>query len=53
VDPALGFAAGVNFFVFEVALVPFEITAFNSVLKFWTDEIPLAAVVCFVIATYA
>ncbi|KAF9448030.1 general amino acid permease AGP2 [Macrolepiota fuliginosa MF-IS2] len=53
VDPALGFCAGVNFFVFEAALIPFEIVAFNVVLKFWTDEIPLAAVICFVLVTYA
>ncbi|KAF5357757.1 hypothetical protein D9756_001328 [Leucocoprinus leucothites] len=53
VDPALGFAAGVNFFVFEAALIPFEIVAFNVVLKFWTDKIPLVAVICFVIVTYA
>lgn len=53
VDPAWGFAAGINFFVFEAALVPFEITAFNSVLKFWTDKIPLAVVICFMITSYA
>jgi amino acid permease len=45
VDPALGFCAGINFFVFEAALVPFEIVAFNLVLRFWTDAIPLAAVI--------
>jgi amino acid transporter len=53
VDPALGFAAGINFFVFEAALIPFEITAFDIVLKFWTDKIPLVAVICFVMITYA
>ncbi|KAJ7444891.1 general amino acid permease AGP2 [Mycena latifolia] len=45
VDPALGFCAGINFFIFEAALVPFEVVAFNLVLQFWTDKIPIAAVI--------
>ncbi|KXN91492.1 General amino acid permease AGP2 [Leucoagaricus sp. SymC.cos] len=53
VDPALGFCAGINFFVFEAALIPFEVVAFNVVIKFWTDKIPLVAVICFMIVTYA
>ncbi|KAL0948255.1 hypothetical protein HGRIS_010851 [Hohenbuehelia grisea] len=52
VDPALGFCAGVNFFVFEASLVPFEITAFNLVLRFWTDAIPVPAVITFVLVCY-
>ncbi|KAJ3878739.1 general amino acid permease AGP2 [Lentinula edodes] len=52
VDPALGLCAGVNFFVFEAALIPFEVTAFNVVLQFWTDKIPLVAVICFVLLCY-
>ncbi|KAF8635513.1 hypothetical protein AX17_003903 [Amanita inopinata Kibby_2008] len=53
VDPALGFCTGVNFFVFEAALVPFEVVAFNVVLNYWTDKIPLAAVIVFVLVAYA
>ncbi|KAF9524602.1 general amino acid permease AGP2 [Crepidotus variabilis] len=53
VDPALGFCAGVNFFLFQAMLVPFEIVAFNVVLKFWTDQIPTAAVIAFVLFMYA
>lgn len=53
VDPALGFCAGVNFFVFQAALVPFEIVAFDVVLNFWTDKIPTAAIICIVIICYA
>ncbi|KAJ7219477.1 amino acid permease/ SLC12A domain-containing protein, partial [Mycena pura] len=53
VDPTLGFCAGVNFFVFEAALVPFEVVAFNLVLQFWTDKIPIAAVIAFVLLCYA
>ncbi|KAH7873547.1 general amino acid permease AGP2 [Lentinula edodes] len=52
VDPALGLCAGVNFFIFEAALIPFEVTAFNVVLQFWTDKIPLVAVICFVLLCY-
>ncbi|KAJ7582940.1 general amino acid permease AGP2 [Mycena floridula] len=52
VDPALSFAAGWNFFIFEAALVPFEVVAFNLVLQFWTDKIPTAVVVVFVLLCY-
>ncbi|KAL1743452.1 amino acid permease/ SLC12A domain-containing protein [Schizophyllum fasciatum] len=52
VDPALGFAAGINFFVFEASLVPFEIVAFNLVLRFWTDKIPVEAVFVFILVCY-
>uniref|UniRef100_A0A8H8CND0 Amino acid permease/ SLC12A domain-containing protein n=1 Tax=Psilocybe cubensis TaxID=181762 RepID=A0A8H8CND0_PSICU len=52
VDPALGFCAGVNFFVFETALIPFEIVAFNVVLQFWTDKIPTALLNVFAVRFY-
>lgn len=53
VDEALGFAAGWNFFVFEAALVPFEVTAANLIIHFWTDAIPTAAVIVIIIVLYA
>ncbi|KAI5465401.1 amino acid transporter [Mariannaea sp. PMI_226] len=53
VDEAFGFAAGWNFFVFEAALVPFEVTACNLILNFWTDAIPTGAVIAIVIVLYA
>ncbi|KAJ7343274.1 general amino acid permease AGP2 [Mycena albidolilacea] len=53
VDPALGFCAGINFFVFEAMLIPFEVVAFNLVLQFWTDKIPVAAVITIVLVCYA
>ncbi|RDB21097.1 General amino acid permease AGP2 [Hypsizygus marmoreus] len=53
VDPALGFCAGINFFALEAFLVPFEVVAFNLVLQFWTDKIPIAAVIVFVLVAYA
>ncbi|KAF8197563.1 general amino acid permease AGP2 [Pholiota molesta] len=42
VDPALGFCTGINFFVFEAILIPFEIVAFNVVLHFGQTKYPLA-----------
>jgi amino acid transporter len=53
VDEAFGFATGWNFFIFEAALVPFEVTACNFILRFWTDAIPTAAVITIVIVLYA
>lgn len=53
VDEALGFAAGWNFFIFEAALVPFEVTACNIILQFWTDKIPTAVVIIIIIILYA
>ena len=53
VDPALGFSAGYNFFALQAALVPFEVVAFNLVLQYWTDRIPLVAVIIFVLLSYA
>jgi hypothetical protein len=38
VDEAFGFAAGWNFFVFEAALVPFEITACNVIIHYWSKS---------------
>lgn len=52
VDEAFGFAAGWNFFVFEAALVPFEVVACNVILHFWTDVIPTAAVIVIVLLLY-
>ncbi|KAK7959036.1 uncharacterized protein PG986_003890 [Apiospora aurea] len=53
VDEAFGFAAGWNFFVFEAALVPFEITACNVIIHFWSEAVPTAAIITIVIILYA
>lgn len=53
VDDAFGFAAGYNFFIFEAALVPFEIVACNVIIQFWTDSMPAGATIAIVIAIYA
>ncbi|KAJ4265295.1 hypothetical protein NW762_004580 [Fusarium torreyae] len=44
VDDALGFCVGWNFFLFQVIVIPFEITALTLVLSFWSDNIPVAAI---------
>ncbi|KAK3070743.1 hypothetical protein LTR53_009913 [Teratosphaeriaceae sp. CCFEE 6253] len=53
VDDAWGFMAGWNFFFYEALLIPFEITALNTVLGFWRDDIPTWAVCIACIILYA
>lgn len=53
VDEAFGFFAGWNFFLYEALLLPFEITALNLVLTFWSDEIPVGAIIAACIVSYA
>jgi amino acid transporter len=56
-DDALGFMAGWNFFLYEGLLIPFEITAINLVLSYWSPEItnpgPTAGICIGVIVLYA
>ncbi|KZF26415.1 amino acid permease [Xylona heveae TC161] len=53
VDEAFGVAAGYNFFVFEAALVPFEIVACNIIINFWSDAVPVGGIIAIVIVLYA
>ncbi|KAJ7473296.1 general amino acid permease AGP2 [Mycena latifolia] len=53
VDEAFGVCSGLNLFFWMALGVPFEITAFNLMLNFWTDKIPVAAVIVFLILCYA
>ncbi|KAM5354219.1 hypothetical protein ACJ41O_000869 [Fusarium nematophilum] len=57
VDDALGFTAGWNFFLYEGLLIPFEITALNLVLSYWspkiTDPGPTAGICVGCILAYA
>ncbi|KAI7278743.1 amino acid permease [Hortaea werneckii] len=53
VDEAFGFAAGWNFFVFEAILVPFEITACNVIIHYWSDVVPAGGIIAIVIVLYA
>ena len=53
VDEAFGVAAGYNFFVFEAALVPFEIVACNVIIHYWSDVVPAGGIIAIVIVLYA
>ncbi|KJX97053.1 general amino acid permease Agp2 like protein [Zymoseptoria brevis] len=52
VDEAFGFAAGWNFFVFEAILVPFEITACNVIIGYWSTAVPVSAIIAIIIVLY-
>ncbi|KAF2090524.1 general amino acid permease [Saccharata proteae CBS 121410] len=52
VDEALEFAMAWNFFLNMALLVPFEIVAFNILLEFWTDKVPVEAVIVIVMVIY-
>lgn len=52
VDEAFGFAAGWNFFVFEAAMVPFEITACNVIIHYWSDAVPAGGIIAIIIVLY-
>jgi yeast amino acid transporter len=53
VDEAFGFAAGWNFFIFEAVLVPFEVTACNLIINYWSDVVPTGGIIAIVIVLYA
>lgn len=53
VDEAFGFMAGWNFFFYEAICIPFEITALYTVLSFWSDKIPVAAICAACMVLYA
>ncbi|KAL4939754.1 hypothetical protein BDV06DRAFT_30358 [Aspergillus oleicola] len=52
VDDAFGVAAGYNFFVFEAAMVPFEVTACNLVIHYWSNAVPLPAMISIILCLY-
>jgi amino acid transporter len=51
-SPFIGFAAGWNFFIFEAALVPFEIVACNLIIHFWSDVVPTGAIIAIILFLY-
>ncbi|KAA8898359.1 amino acid permease/ SLC12A domain-containing protein [Sphaerosporella brunnea] len=55
VDESFGVAAGWNFFIFEAALVPFEIVACTQILDFWgaSETVPTGAIIAICIFLYA
>lgn len=52
VDEAFGFMLGWNFLLYELCLIPFEISALSLVLSFWRDDIPTWAVCLACIVLY-
>ncbi|KIW04599.1 uncharacterized protein PV09_04347 [Verruconis gallopava] len=52
VDEAYGFTVGWNFYLYEAILIPFEISALNIVLTYWSDNIPSYAIVIACIVLY-
>ncbi|KAF7335754.1 General amino acid permease AGP2 [Mycena venus] len=52
VDEALGVCSGFNLFFSIGSNIPYEIVAFNLMLNFWTDKIPVIAVIFFMILCY-
>ncbi|KAE8349742.1 general amino acid permease [Aspergillus coremiiformis] len=52
VDEAFGVAAGWNFFIFEAAMVPFEITACNVIITYWSNAVPTVAIIVMVLVLY-
>ncbi|KAJ7911363.1 general amino acid permease AGP2 [Mycena leptocephala] len=52
VDEALGVCSGLNLFFAIGTGIPYEITAFNLMLNFWTDKIPVISVIVFMILFY-
>ncbi|KAF2416533.1 putative general amino acid permease [Tothia fuscella] len=53
VDEALSFAMGWNFFLNMALFIPFEIVAFNILVTFWTDKIPVVAIIVIIIVAYS
>jgi amino acid transporter len=53
VDDAFGVAAGWNFFIFEAALVPFEVTACNVIIHYWSDIVPAGGIIAITLVLYA
>ncbi|KAH6655392.1 putative general amino acid permease [Truncatella angustata] len=52
IDESIGFATGWNFFIFEAALVPFEVTACNLIIHFWSDAVPVGGVIAIIVFLY-
>ncbi|KAI1823971.1 general amino acid permease [Xylaria intraflava] len=53
VDDALSFAMGWNYFFLMAFNIPYEITAIHVLLTYWTDKVPVAAVVVAALVIYA
>ncbi|KAL1957134.1 hypothetical protein VTO42DRAFT_6277 [Malbranchea cinnamomea] len=52
VDEAFGVAVGYNFFMFEAALVPFEIVACSFIINYWSNVVPVAGMNAIIFVLY-
>lgn len=52
VDESLGFAVSWSFLLSSNLLIPYEITAFQRLIEFWTDRMPVEATVIIVMVLY-
>lgn len=52
VDEAFGVMASWNFWVLECALIPFELTLFNTLIHYWTDNYSAAIPLAIELAAY-
>ncbi|KAK5126596.1 hypothetical protein LTR85_009530 [Meristemomyces frigidus] len=52
VDDSLGFAVSWAFLLAGVLCIPFEVTAFQRLIEFWTDKLPVEATVIIVMVLY-
>ncbi|KAK4547085.1 hypothetical protein LTR36_001306 [Oleoguttula mirabilis] len=53
VDESLGFAVSWAFLLSSILCIPFEVTAFQRLLEYWTDKLPVYATVLIIMVFYA
>ena len=54
VNDAFGVAAGWNFFIFEAALVPFEVVACNLIIiSYWSSSVHVGIIIAIILVIYA
>ena len=41
-----------NFFIFEAIMVPFEITACNLIIHYWSEIVPAGGIIAIIIVLY-
>ncbi|GME99219.1 unnamed protein product [[Candida] boidinii] len=52
IDPAFGFMVGWNFWVLQSSLLPFEVTLFNSLIHYWTEDYSAAIPISLQLVAY-
>ena len=52
IDEAWGFMVGWNYFFYIAIGIPLEITSMSLIVQFWTDKIPVAAMIVMCMLAY-